>query len=69
VRAAAPYLGHVQVSDSNRFQPGAGHLDWPAVLGALDAAGYAGFLALECRLRGEPAEAVASVPAFLGRMS
>ena len=27
---AAPWIGHVQVSDSNRFQPGAGHLDWPA---------------------------------------
>ncbi|XTZ17826.1 sugar phosphate isomerase/epimerase family protein [Micromonospora echinospora] len=67
VRAAAGYLGHVQVSDSNRFQPGAGHLDWPAVLGALDASGYQGYLAVECRLRGEPHAAVASVPPFLRR--
>ena len=59
------YVGHVQVSDSNRLQPGAGHLDWPAVLAALATIGYAGDLALESRLRGEPAEAVASVPAFL----
>jgi sugar phosphate isomerase/epimerase len=64
---AAAQLGHVQVSDSNRFQPGAGHLDWAALLGTLDAVGYTGYLALECRLRGEPAAAVAAVPGFLRR--
>ena len=64
---AAPWLGHVQVSDSNRLQPGAGHLDWAALLGTLDAIGYSGHLALECRLRGEPAGAVAAVPGFLRR--
>jgi sugar phosphate isomerase/epimerase len=68
VRAALPYLGHVQASDSNRLQPGAGHLDWPAVLGALDAGGYDAFVAVECRLRGDPATAVAAIPAFLRRM-
>ncbi len=65
--AAGPLLGHVHVSDSNRLQPGQGHLDWPAVLGALSAAGYQGWLTLECRLRGEPTAAVASVPAVLRR--
>ena len=64
---AAARLGHVQVSDSNRLQPGAGHLDWAALLGTLDAIGYRGHLALECRLRGEPAGAVAAVPGFLRR--
>jgi sugar phosphate isomerase/epimerase len=67
--AIAPYLGHVHVSESNRFQPGTGHLDWPAMLGALSAIGYDGYLTLECRLRGEPAAAVASVPPFLRRAS
>ena len=52
--AVVPHLGHVQASDSNRYQPGAGHLDWPALLGALDRGGYQGYVALECRLRGEP---------------
>jgi sugar phosphate isomerase/epimerase len=65
--AVAPLIGHAQVSDSNRFQPGAGHLDWPAWLGALDAAGYQGLLALECRLTGDPVEALRSVPPFLRR--
>jgi sugar phosphate isomerase/epimerase len=69
VLTAGPYIKHVQVSDSNRFQPGAGHVDWPAVLGALRATGYDGWLAVECRLRGEPAEALQRVPAFLRRMA
>jgi sugar phosphate isomerase/epimerase len=67
VVAAAPYLGHAQVSDSNRLQPGAGHLNWPAWLGALRTAGYDGWLAVECRLAGDPADAVRSVPPFLRR--
>ncbi|MEV4617471.1 sugar phosphate isomerase/epimerase family protein [Asanoa sp. NPDC049573] len=66
---AADQLGHVQVSDSNRFQPGAGHIDWGALLGTLDAVGYDGFLAVECRLRGEPTAAVAAIPGFLRRWS
>jgi len=67
ILAAAPWIGHAQVSDSNRFQPGAGHLDWPAWLGALDAVGYSGWLAAECRLTGDPRDAVRSVPGFLRR--
>jgi sugar phosphate isomerase/epimerase len=58
LRAAAPYLGHVQVSDSNRLQPGAGHLDWPALLRTLREIDYHGWLALECRLRGDPVRAL-----------
>ncbi|GAA4089002.1 sugar phosphate isomerase/epimerase family protein [Actinomadura miaoliensis] len=69
VLAAAPWLGHVHLSDSNRLQPGAGHLDWPVLLGALDAAGYDGDLAVEGRVPDEPEEAMASVPGFLRRAS
>ncbi|AVH60736.1 MULTISPECIES: sugar phosphate isomerase/epimerase family protein [Streptomyces] len=65
--AHADVIGHAQVSDSNRFQPGAGHLDWPAWLGALHTIGYDGYLALECRLTGDPLDAVRTVPAFLKR--
>ena len=63
LEAALPHVGHIQVSDSNRLQPGAGHLDWRAVLAVLGR--YDGYLAVECRLRGEPAAAVASIPPFL----
>ncbi|MFF3311868.1 TIM barrel protein [Streptomyces sp. NPDC004082] len=67
ILAHAEFIGHAQVSDSNRFQPGAGHLDWPAWLGALHTIGYDGYLAAECRLTGDPVDAVRSVPAFLKR--
>jgi sugar phosphate isomerase/epimerase len=55
--AAAPRLVHVQVSDSNRLEPGAGHLDWSRFLGALTRIGYTGDLAGEFRLSG-PADQV-----------
>ncbi|WP_351235253.1 sugar phosphate isomerase/epimerase family protein [Streptomyces sp. NPDC002133] len=67
ILAHADVIGHAQVSDSNRFQPGAGHLDWPAWLAALEAIGYDGYLAAECRLTGDPVEAVRSIPGFLRR--
>lgn len=63
--ANAARLSHVQVSDSNRFQPGAGHLDWAGFLTTLDEIGYDGYLALECRLRGEPIDVLPEIPAFL----
>jgi sugar phosphate isomerase/epimerase len=55
--AAAHRLFHVQVSDSNRLEPGAGHLGWAAFVAALASIGYTGDLAAECRLSG-PAEQV-----------
>jgi sugar phosphate isomerase/epimerase len=53
LEAAAPWIRHVQLSDSNRLEPGAGHVDWSAVLDALWAIGYADELAYECRLSGD----------------
>ena len=49
----AGWLRHVQLSDSNRLEPGAGHLDWTATLQAIWAAGYREELAYECRLSGD----------------
>ncbi|HET8659809.1 MAG TPA: sugar phosphate isomerase/epimerase family protein [Micromonosporaceae bacterium] len=65
LRGAAPYLVHMQASDSNRYQPGAGHLDWPALMGALHAIDYHGYVAIECRLRGEPETALRQAAAVL----
>lgn len=64
---AAPYLRHVQASDSNRLEPGAGHLDWPLVCGTLTAVGYAGDIALESRLSGDAADVLHRVPPLLRR--
>jgi sugar phosphate isomerase/epimerase len=47
------WIRHVQVSDSNRLEPTAGHIDWSMMLAAIAAIGYSGELAYECRLSGE----------------
>jgi sugar phosphate isomerase/epimerase len=65
LRAVAPRLGHVQVSDSNRLEPGAGHLDWPALLASLTAIGYDGHLSFECRLSDDADVALPRAVAFL----
>jgi sugar phosphate isomerase/epimerase len=58
-------LLHVHVSDSNRNQPGTGHTDFADVFEALRAIDYDGWVTLECRLRGEPAEALAATVGHL----
>ena len=65
--AAGPHLGHVQVSDSNRLEPGAGHVDWAATCAAVRAAGYDGPLAVESRLSGPAEQVLPRVPALLRR--
>ncbi|MDR2998022.1 MAG: sugar phosphate isomerase/epimerase [Microbacterium sp.] len=47
VRAAGREIAHVQVCGSDRGAVGDDHTDWPAMLQALDDAGYAGILGLE----------------------
>jgi len=58
-------LAHVHVDDSNRLQPGTGHLDFAAAFAGLRTAGYGGWLALECRLRGAPEDALPATTRFL----
>ena len=52
IEAAGAHIQHVQLGDSNRLEPGAGHLDWSATLAAIWAIGYDRELAYECRLSG-----------------
>ena len=63
-----PLIGHVHVDDSNRLQPGTGHLDFAAVFTALHTIGYDRWLGLECRLRGDPPTALAATTRFLARL-
>jgi sugar phosphate isomerase/epimerase len=44
------YLSYVHLADSNRYEPGAGHLDFRPGLAALKRAGYDSYLTLECRI-------------------
>jgi sugar phosphate isomerase/epimerase len=53
IEDTADYLGYVHLADSNRYQPGAGHLDFKPGLAALKRIGYDGFMSLECRILGE----------------
>ncbi len=64
---AAPYLGHVQVSDSNRLEPGAGHVDWPLFCATLRGIGYEGDIAVESRLSGPADKVLPTVPPLLRR--
>lgn len=65
--AAAPHIGHVQASDSNRLEPGAGHVDWPLIGATLRAIGYDGPIALESRLSGPADDVLPRVAPLLRR--
>ena len=67
IRAAGPHIKHVQLGDSNRLEPGAGHYDWAQTLDALEDIGYDGWLAMECRLSGPSREVLPRVSALLKR--
>lgn len=63
----AAYIGHVQASDSNRLEPGAGHIDWALFGATIQSIGYTGTIALESQLSGEAATVLPPVPALLRR--
>lgn len=50
IRRTGSRIQHVQLGDSNRLEPGAGHYDWPETLDALESIRYDGWLAMECGL-------------------
>jgi sugar phosphate isomerase/epimerase len=47
VRACGDRIFHFHVADSNRWYPGAGHLNFESVLGALYSTGYQGYVSGE----------------------
>ena len=47
IRDCGPRLFHFHVADSNRWHPGAGHLDFAAILKTLATSGYRGFVSGE----------------------
>lgn len=59
------FLGHVHLADSNRHYPGAGHIDFKAVIEALKIIGYEGYLAFECLAFPEPLVAAKNALAYL----
>jgi sugar phosphate isomerase/epimerase len=52
---AGERLGYVQMADSQRFEPGAGHIDFPEIFSALAGMGFQGDIGIECSsLSGDP---------------
>jgi 5-keto-L-gluconate epimerase len=47
IRLSSSYLYHFHVADSNRWYPGAGHIDFREILELLDKIGYKGFISAE----------------------
>lgn len=67
IRANAELIGHVQLGDSNRLEPGNGHYDWADTLDALLDIEYDGWLAMECGLSGTADEVLPAVARLLKR--
>ncbi|MBN1640205.1 MAG: sugar phosphate isomerase/epimerase [Anaerolineae bacterium] len=49
LREAGSHLFHVHFADSNRAYPGAGHIDFCAIVHTLRAIGYTGYISIEAR--------------------
>jgi sugar phosphate isomerase/epimerase len=47
IRKSGSRIFHFHVADSNRWYPGAGHLDFKTILQALDSTGYSGWVSGE----------------------
>ena len=65
VRSVGDRIGHVQLGDSGRLQPGVGHLDWPPLMAAFRAIGYEGWLTMECGIRGDAHDSLPRVAGLL----
>ena len=59
IESAAHKLLHVHVADSNRWYPGAGHIDFAGVLTRLDRVGYQGYFSAEILPQPDPDTAAA----------
>jgi sugar phosphate isomerase/epimerase len=58
ILAAGEWLAHVHLADSNRLEPGKGHLDLRPVFAALGRIGYDGFASFELAALSGDADAV-----------
>jgi sugar phosphate isomerase/epimerase len=65
---AAGRLWHVHLGDSNRLAPGQGHLDFAAIVAALRAIGYNGYLSAELLARPDPDTAAVATIEYMRRL-
>lgn len=67
IRESASHIVYVHVADSNRLQPGQGHLDFRPGFAALKDIGHDGWLGIECRVSGDYDTSMREAVAFLRR--
>lgn len=60
-------LAYLHLADSQRLEPGKGHLDFRNVFDGLARAGYAGWASMECNLSGDPEAVLPASVAFVRR--
>lgn len=52
IENAADVLAYIHLADSNRFEPGTGHLDFRPGFAALKRIGYDGYMTIESKVKG-----------------
>lgn len=65
LREAGAFVGHVHVADSQRLEPGKGHLNFLGAFEALKQIGFSGWMAMECGLSGEASDVLPASVQFL----
>lgn len=65
IAAAGERIHHFHVADSNRWYPGAGHLDFASILAALESTGYQGWVSGEFLPQPDAATAAQRAIAYL----
>jgi sugar phosphate isomerase/epimerase len=68
-RQASDHVWHVHIADSNRLHPGAGHIDFGEVFGALEAIDYDGYVSGEMVPLPDPDTAAERTAAFFRSMN
>lgn len=59
------FIKHVHLADSNRLQPGMGHIDFKDCLRTLEEVNFQGYCALECGIKGEGLDPLINTLSFL----
>ena len=62
---AGEMLAYVHLADSQRLEPGRGHLDFASVFDGLSRVGYQGWASMECDLSGPAEEVLPAAVEFL----
>lgn len=65
IEHAGKDLAYVHLGDSQRLEPGQGHMPWDDVFGALGRIGYDGWATMECNLSGPPERVLPAAARFV----